>query len=58
VTCTVGTTGLYVCKVPSATTSVTVTPKVTGKTITPTIGTFTVNALTATPVNGTTFYVR
>ncbi|WP_290871741.1 reprolysin-like metallopeptidase [Aquabacterium sp.] len=58
VTCTVGSTGLYVCKVPSATTSITVTPKVTGKTITPTTGTFTVNALALTPVTGTTFYVK
>ncbi len=58
VTCTTGTTGLYVCKVPNAVTSVTVTASATGKTVTPSTGTFGVDRMANTPVNGTRFYVR
>lgn len=58
VTCTTGTTGLYVCRVPSATTSITVALKATGKTVSPTVATFAVSPLAERPVTGTTFYVR
>jgi hypothetical protein len=58
VTCTVGSTGLYVCKLPSTTTSITVAPKATGKVFTPTTATFSVNALSSTPINGATFYAK
>lgn len=58
VSCTTGSTGLYVCKVPKNVASVTVSAAVTGRTVTPTTGTFTVDPLTNTPVNGTRFYVR
>jgi hypothetical protein len=58
ITCATGTTGLYICKVPSAVTSVTLSVTATGKTVTPAVGSFTVNATANTPVNGTRFYLK
>jgi hypothetical protein len=58
VSCTTGTTGLYVCKVPNTLTSVTVQASATGKTVTPSTGTFGVERMANMPVNGTRFYVR
>lgn len=57
VTCTVGTTGLYVCRVPSGTNSISVAVKVTGKTVSPAVATFAVNPMADRPITGTTFYV-
>jgi Metallo-peptidase family M12B Reprolysin-like len=58
ITCATGTTGLYVCKVPSALTSVELSVTATGKTVTPAVGSFTINAQANTPVNGTRFYLK
>jgi hypothetical protein len=58
VSCTKGSTGLYVCKVPSGLSSVTVTTTATGKTVSPSTSTFSVNSASNTPVYGTRFYVR
>jgi hypothetical protein len=58
ITCSSGTTGLYVCKVPSTLTSVTLSVTAPGKTVTPAVGTFTVNPTANTPVNGTRFYLK
>jgi len=57
IACSQGATGLYVCKVPSSVTSVTLSVTATGKTAAPSVGSFTVNALSNTPVNGTRFYL-
>jgi hypothetical protein len=57
IACSQGATGLYVCKVPSTVTSVTLSVTATGKTVAPAVGSFTVNALSNTPVNGTRFYL-
>ncbi|MEY4766298.1 MAG: hypothetical protein RI907_2971 [Pseudomonadota bacterium] len=57
VTCAQGTTGLYVCKVPSNVNSVSLTVTATGKTVAPSVGSFSVNALANTPVNATRFYL-
>jgi len=57
VTCTFGKTGLYVCSMPASTTSVSLQPAVTGKVVTPSVGTFSMGNLTSTSVIGTTFYV-
>ncbi|MFN3886310.1 MAG: reprolysin-like metallopeptidase, partial [Aquabacterium sp.] len=57
VSCTIGTTGLYVCRVPSGTSSISVAVKVTGKTVSPAVATFGVNVMADRPVTGTTFYV-
>lgn len=58
VTCTTGTTGLYVCRVPNATPSITVAVKAVGKTVSPSVATFAVSPLAERPVTGTMFYVR
>jgi hypothetical protein len=57
IACSQGATGLYVCKVPSTVTSVTLTVTATGKTVAPAVGSFSVSALANTPVNGTRFYL-
>ncbi|WP_375183924.1 reprolysin-like metallopeptidase [Aquabacterium sp.] len=57
VSCTIGTTGLYVCRVPSGTSSISVAVKVSGKTVSPAVATFGVNVMADRPVTGTTFYV-
>jgi hypothetical protein len=57
VSCSQGSTGLYVCKVPSSVSTVTLTVTATGKTVAPAVGSFSVNALANTPVNGTRFYL-
>lgn len=58
--CSVGSTGLYNCRVPAGVTSVTVRASVgvKGRSITPAIGTFAVDRASNTPVNATRFYVK
>ena len=58
VSCTTGRTGLYVCNVPDAHASISVTVTVTGKTVTPALGSFPVKRTANTPVNGTRFYIH
>jgi len=60
VACTVGSTGLYNCRVPSGVTSVTLRAAVgtKGRTVTPTSGTFGIDRMANTPVNATRFYVK
>ena len=57
VACTTGTTGLYVCTLPSTVSSASVQPVISGKVTTPTVGTFSTGNLSNSPVLGTTFYV-
>jgi len=57
VACTQGATGLYVCKVPTNVASVSLSVTATGKTVAPAVGSFSVNALSNTPLNGTRFYL-
>jgi hypothetical protein len=58
--CSVGSTGLYNCRVPAGVNSVTLRAAVgiRGRTITPSIGTFAVDRASNTPVNATRFYVK
>jgi hypothetical protein len=58
ITCSTGTTGLYSCKVPNALSSVTLSVTVTGKTVAPSVGSFSVDRTANTPVNGTRFYLN
>lgn len=60
VACSVGSTGLYNCRVPAGVSSVTLraTVGVKGRTIVPAMGTFGVDRMSNTPVNATRFYVR
>ena len=60
VACSVGSTGLYNCRVPAGVSSVTLraTVGVKGRTIVPAVGTFGVDRMSNTPVNATRFYVR
>jgi len=60
VTCNVGSTGLYNCRVPEGVKSVTLRASVSvkGRSITPGIGTFAVDSGANTPVNATRFYVK
>jgi hypothetical protein len=57
VACTQGATGLYVCKVPNNVSSVSLTVTATGKTVAPSVGSFSVSPLSNTPLNGTRFYL-
>lgn len=57
IACQTGTTGLYVCSVPTALTSVSVTVTATGKVAAPSVGSFTVDRLSNMPVYGTRFYL-
>ncbi len=60
VTCSVGSTGLYNCRVPADLSSVTLraTVGVKGRAITPASGVFNVDRMANTPVNATRFYVK
>jgi len=60
VSCTVGSTGLYNCRVPSGVNSVTLRAaiKVKGRSVTPAISTFNIDRMANTPVNATRFTVR
>ncbi len=60
VACSVGSTGLYNCRVPSGVNSVTLRAAVgaKGRAITPAVGTFAVDRMSNTPVNATRFYVK
>ena len=60
VKCSVGSTGLYNCRVPSGVSSVTLRAAVStkGRTVTPTSATFGVSLMANTPVNATRFYVK
>jgi hypothetical protein len=60
VKCSVGSTGLYNCRVPSGLSSVTLRAAVStkGRTVTPTTGTFGVSLMANTPVNAIRFYVK
>ena len=60
VACSVGSTGLYNCRVPSGVSSVTLRASVStkGRAITPTSGTFGIDRMANTPVNATRFYVK
>lgn len=60
VSCSVGGTGLYNCRVPAGVNSVTLQASVgvKGRSISPGIGTFAVDRASNTPVNATRFYVR
>lgn len=55
--CQTGTTGLYVCKVPVALSTVTLSVTATGKVVAPSVGSFAVSPGANTPVNGTRFYL-
>ncbi len=57
VSCSQGATGLYACKVPSGVSTVTLTVSATGRTVAPSVGSFAVNPLSNSPVNGTRFYL-
>ncbi|MFT3857599.1 MAG: M12 family metallo-peptidase [Aquabacterium sp.] len=57
VTCSTGTTGLYVCKVPTGVASVSVAVTAAGKVAAPAVGSFPVQRDANTPVNGTRFYL-
>jgi len=57
ITCSTGTTGLYTCKVPNAISSVTLSVTASGKTVAPSVGSFSVDRTANTPVNGTRFYL-
>ncbi len=58
--CSVGSTGLYNCRVPGDVNSVTLRAAVgvKGRTITPASGTFGIDRMANTPVNATRFYVK
>lgn len=58
--CSVGSTGLYNCRVPGDVSSVTLRAAVSvkGRTITPASGTFGVDRMANTPANATRFYVK
>lgn len=60
VACSVGSTGLYNCRVPGDVSSVTLRAAVgvKGRTITPASGTFGIDRMANTPVNATRFYVK
>ncbi len=60
VACSVGSTGLYNCRVPSGVSSVTLRASVgvKGRSVTPAVGTFAVDRMSNTPVNATRFYVK
>ncbi|MDO9235498.1 MAG: M12 family metallo-peptidase [Aquabacterium sp.] len=55
--CQTGTTGLYVCKVPTDISSVNISVTAPGKVAAPSVGSFSVNTSANTPVNGTRFYL-
>lgn len=57
ISCSTGTTGLYVCTVPNTISSVTLSVTATGKVAAPAVGSFAVDRLSNTPVNGTRFYL-
>ncbi|MGQ0598174.1 reprolysin-like metallopeptidase [Aquabacterium sp.] len=57
VSCASGTTGLYVCSVPSAVSALTLSVTATGKVVAPSVGSFTVNRSSNMPVIGTRFYL-
>lgn len=57
VSCATGTTGLYVCTVPSAVGSVSLSVTATGKVVAPSVGSFTVDRASNMPVIGTRFYL-
>lgn len=57
VTCASGTSGLYVCKVPTSLSSVSVSVAAAGKVAAPALGSFTVDRTANTPVTGTRFYL-
>lgn len=57
ITCSAGTTGLYVCNVPNTISSVSLSVTATGKVTAPALGSFTVDRSSNTPVNGTRFYL-
>lgn len=57
ISCQTGSTGLYVCGVPAAVSSVSVTVTATGKVAAPSVGSFTVERVSNMPVYGTRFYL-
>lgn len=57
VSCATGTTGLYVCTVPSAVGAVSLSVTATGKVVAPSVGSFTVDRAVNMPVVGTRFYL-
>lgn len=57
ITCQTGSTGLYVCSVPAALSSVSINVSATGKVAAPAVGSFTVDRLSNMPVYGTRFYL-
>ncbi len=57
VSCSAGSTGLYVCTVPSAVSAVSLSVKATGKVVAPSLGSFTVDRSSNLPVIGTRFYL-
>lgn len=57
VSCSAGSTGLYVCTVPAAVSSVSLSVTSTGKVVAPSVGSFTVDRSSNMPVIGTRFYL-
>ncbi len=57
ITCGTGSTGLYVCTVPNALSSVTLSVTATGRVAAPAVGSFGVDRLSNQPVVGTRFYL-
>ncbi len=57
VRCSAGTTGLYVCTVPSAVSAVSLSVTAAGKVVAPSVGSFTVDRSSNQPVIGTRFYL-
>lgn len=57
VSCSAGSTGLYVCTVPSAVSAVSLSVTAAGKVVAPSVGSFTVDRSSNLPVIGTRFYL-
>jgi hypothetical protein len=57
VSCASGSTGLYVCNVPTALSTVSLSVTAAGKVAAPSVGSFTVNRLSNMPVTGPRFYL-